>query len=774
MQRINNKFRLTPLQLAIVTMGCSTATFAQQQQDATLLPTIEVVATANQEKLSSKKQPKPLLDTPQTVSVIKQDVFHEQGAQNLTDVLKNTPGISFNAGENGFSTDTNNFSLRGFDTSGSIFIDGVRDSGNYSRDIFNTEQVEVIKGPSGENGRGGASGYINMVTKSPKLENFVAGSTQLTADEYDTELQKRVALDINQRVAESTAVRLNVFGVHGGVSGREHAEQQSWGVAPSIAFGLGTETTATLQLEHFEQRNRPDLVGIPAAAIKGMLQYDPKSKFKRETFYGLAADFDDVDASKATFRLEHELTPNIHLSNQTQWSQTKRKAIFTVPTGFAATNEEVTLQRQAYDRKNDNLNNQTNAQIRFNTGDIKHIVNTGVEFSREESEGKRFGTVNLPASQLNEPNYNYPASNDFTAGQISDLTIDTIAGYLYDNIDVNNWLQLNGGARVEHYKLKVSSKNADGSVRTTEPNHKYSKTTVSGKVGAVVKPAENGSLYGSVGIAALPPGAFLSNPDISRTDANGFPGAATGMNSKDSKVQQAINYELGTKWDLFDNRLSTAAALFYTERRNVAISGADDPTRPVPTTNNNPSNPNYNPVVRKGYGKQIVKGIELSAAGKITDAWEVFAGVAYMDSERKHSEALDVARRVANPGDYATYTRTNGDELAFTPKLTGNLWTTYRLPYGLTVGGGVRYVDDSYIGRPDDAERMIPNGKAGKLPSYTVYDVMTSYAVDKDTTLRFNVNNVTDKLHAVSANWAGSRVVLGAPRTYMLSLDFKF
>lgn len=191
-------------------------------------------------KATSPKQTTPLLNTPQTINIIPERLYREQGARNLTDVLRNTPGISFEAGENGFSTNSNNFSLRGFDTSGNIFVDSSRDSGSYNRDVFNVEQVEVIKGPSADNGRGGAGGYINMVTKTPGLNEFINGSVSYNFDEYDSEARKRTTLDTNQVINDSTALRLNLMLEDSGVAGREHAENNSWGIAPSLAFGLGT------------------------------------------------------------------------------------------------------------------------------------------------------------------------------------------------------------------------------------------------------------------------------------------------------------------------------------------------------------------------------------------------------------------------------------------------------------------------------------------------------------------------------------------------------
>ncbi|GGI17248.1 hypothetical protein GCM10008066_08030 [Oxalicibacterium faecigallinarum] len=250
----------------------------------------------------------------------------------------------------------------------------------------------------------------------------------------------------------------------------------------------------------------------------------------------------------------------------------------------------------------------------------------------------------------------------------------------------------------------------------------------------------------------MPPGSFLANSDISRSNDQAFPGL-TGQNNQGSKVQKAENFEIGTKWNLFDNRLSTTAAVFRTERSNIGMG----------TTS----------VV--GYGKQIVEGIELGASGSITRAWNISAGLTLMDSKRKHSAAVDAAIAGGGGGaDYGGATTTNGDELAFTPKIAANLWTTYRVLPDLTVGGGVQHLGTTYVGRPDTADRVIKNGVYGKTPSYTVLNLMAAYQVSPKLTLRFNIDNATDEEYVAGSSWNGQRVMLGAPRTFLVSADMKF
>lgn len=225
--------RLTPLSTALcgALVSLAVAPVHAQGTSSATLSTVTVTASPEGE-VSSPKATSATIDTPQTINVIPQAIITEQGARNLTDVLRNTPGISFNAGENGFGTNNNNFSLRGFDTSGSVFVDGVRDSGNFARDAFNLEQVEVIKGPSADNGRGGAGGYVNLETKTPKAENFTTGSVGLGWDQYESKNRLRGTLDFNRQFSEGGAFRLNLLAEDSGIAGREHAKQRSIGLAP--------------------------------------------------------------------------------------------------------------------------------------------------------------------------------------------------------------------------------------------------------------------------------------------------------------------------------------------------------------------------------------------------------------------------------------------------------------------------------------------------------------------------------------------------------------
>ncbi len=701
--------------------------------------------------VTSNKMTGPLLDTPQTVTVVPGTILQERGATNLTQALRNTPGITFDAGENGFSTSTNNFKLRGFDTSGSIFVDGVRNSGSFARDMFNVEQVEVIKGAAADNGRGGAAGYINIVTKTPTTENFVRGESSLAFDEHGTDPLFRSTIDVNQRVG-TVAVRMNGMYETGGVMGRDVAEADAFGLAPSIAFGLGTETRAIFSYERLERKDLPDW-GVPGAMVKGLQLYDPVAgRASRDNFYGLRSDYDDIQGDRVMARFEHDISDTFTITNQTVWDRVDRDARYTVPTAYVPATQRVNAQRQYYDRVNESWSNQTNLAGTFVAGGFKHTISTGVEFTREETGANRYGTQNV--NNANATSIFNPDPDRYNAAPLkpterAEVEIETVAAYFYDTIQLTRQLELVGGLRVEHYNVDIDSRTLAGApVGLEDGRFKDSETTVGGKVGLVYKPVPEGSLYAAYGISALPPGSYLSNPDISRTADNAFPGWVPG-----AKTVEIENYEIGVKWDWFGGRLSTTAAAFYTEKQNIARGS----------------------VTNYAYGDEAVQGIELGIAGSVTERWKVFGGLLLLDSELKHGKDVDdAARGGGNGADYSGATTTNGDELANTPNFSATLWMTYDVTDKFTFGGGVQYVGDSWLGRPDDALRIIKNGVYGKLPDYFLVNLMASYELTENVDLQFNVDNVFDEEYAITTNWNGSRATLGAPRTFRIGTSFDF
>ena len=304
--------------------------------------------------------------------------------------------------------------MRGFDTSANIFIDGVRDSGSYSRDAYNIEQVEIVKGPAAT--MAAAPALRQYRHQTPGADASYRANIAYGWDEYESDARARVSLDLNQPFSNTASGRINVLFEEGGVAGRAMAERNTWAVAPSIAFGLGTDNRLVVALQHVEQRNLPDW-GVPAALISGMSNYDQtllsgvSHDSLRDTFYGLSTDFDDVDSSVALVRYERTLSDAFEFSTQVRWSDTSREAAYTLASGYAAATDLVTTQRQAYARDNESISWLNNVSGGFATGGLQHRMAFGVEFSRETSHA---GVPNAnqsaaPPSRSTPPTQTAPA-----------------------------------------------------------------------------------------------------------------------------------------------------------------------------------------------------------------------------------------------------------------------------------------------------------------------------------------------------------------------------
>lgn len=688
------------------------------------------VEDAKPKAVSSPKFTEPLRDTPQTIVVIPSEVYLQQGAASLSDVLRNTSGITFAAGEGGSAASTagDAFYMRGFDTSNNIFVDGVRDVGAYSRDVYNLEQVEVAKGPAGADiGRGGASGYVNVSTKTPRLESFVAGTVSYGFDEQTSGSRRRTTLDINQPFADSaikgTAVRVNALWQDKDTVGRDYANSKSWGFAPSLSLGLGTPTRATIAYQHLEQNNLPDY-GLPTAELPGYVSAVPVPQVPRRTFYGFTADRDDVNSDSLVGRLEHDFSRDLKLTNQTRYSANQRMAVVSTPgqsgTAYVPATGLLTRSRQANKRDTDILSNQTNLFAHFFTGKFAHDLSTGLELSRENAYSPAFTSATLVAIPIQSPNPNdTPSGTPVRSGAYTDVQTKTAAIYAFDTVHVSDRWSANASVRAENYRTHYLSVATTGVPSTVDAKHGL----VSWKAGLVYKPVLAGSIYAAYAISLTPPGTDFT-----------LSSAAGNQNNPDTDPQETSNLELGVKWDFFHGRLSTNAAVFRTVNDKTVYT--DPVLGPIPA------------------GKQTVQGAEFGVSRRFTDNWIVLGSISYLDSE-------------INAGT-TTGGNTAGSALPLIPRVSGNLYTSFRFRSGLIIGGGSQY--SSEVTRRDNNTPAVPR----QSPSFWLFNAMASYPVAKDILLRLNVNNLLDREYVQAANNNGARFNPGAPRSYLLSADFRF
>jgi catecholate siderophore receptor len=696
--------------------------------------TESVEVTAAAPGIQSPKYAVPLRDIAQTSALVPREVIEEQGAVTLSDVLRNVPGITLQAGEGGGASNTagDMFNMRGFNASNSLFVDGVRDDGLIARDVFNLEQVEVFMGPTGSDvGRGTAAGYVNMQTKAPHFGSDA--SALLSVGSAD---QKRLAADFNWSLPSAqadgwlnkSAVRLNVLWQDSGVPGRDEVKQESRAFAPSLALGLGTFTRVTAAAQIVRQENLPDY-GIPGAAWQddrlAPTTVHAPSPVDQSNYYGSpGVDYDNASQNSYTFRVERDLSRTMTLRNQSRYNDTEREAVITAIQNVAAYDPAtnlVTVARQGNERENSVFSNQTSLTARFGTGGLRHASNLGIEFASEEQFAPALGGLGTRAPiDIFDPNPGDPITGFAPArtGATSTGRSDTVAVYAFDSVELNQRWQISGGLRWEHYDTQFRSVDAAG---LTTADLEGSDGLLSGKAGVLFRAAGNGNVYASYGTSVTPPGS--ANFTLS-TQAN-------NQNNPNVEPQKSTNYEVGTKWDLAGGRLSLNGAAFHTRNENVIFTV--DATAVPPIFNQDDG--------------QVVNGFTLGALGRINDRWDILANVGYLDSEQDSQ----------NPAN-------DGRELTLTPSASGSLWTTYQLPVGLRLGGGIRFTDSVWI----NAANTIQS------PGYHIVDALAEYPVNANLSLRLNVYNLTSENYIRNVNNNGGRYNPGHPRSAMVTANVRY
>lgn len=747
--------RRTPAFLALSCVGAALSPAAHAQAAEQNQPALgrDVVTYDDLEEEPGKRQesPKatrPVRDTPQTVTILTNQQIEQQNLLTLRDVLSTVPGITFGAGEGGNPTGDRPF-IRGFDAQSDVYVDGVRDTGAQSREVFNLEQIEVSKGPnSAFGGRGSAGGSINLVSKQAKAGNFTDGSFT-----YGSDQTRRYTLDTNQEFLDGNAAfRLNLMTHDQNVAGRDNVDYSRWGVAPSLTFGLNGPTRVTVSHYHLESDDTPDS-GIPYARSADRSKSNPDKPIHvdRSTYYGLEnRDFQKSRVDTSTLAIEHDLADNLTVRNTTRYGTSHQDYIWTQPDDSQGNINNGSLWRRVNSRVSNTTTaiNQTDLFGEFYLGGFKNSFTTGLEFSREDSKRDSY-TVNTNTgssagankcnpsligapsgyncTSVTDPNPHDPWNGSITRNYKPLNTVGTTkAIYGFDTIDLSEQWQVNLGARFDSFD--TTAKNHSTNPATKLEN---SSTFWNWQAGVVWKPLPNGSVYASYATSATPPGAMLDNGDTS----NAVDAFAVKNNLE---PEETTNYEIGTKWAFFNERLELTGAIFRTDKDNTRVLVA---------------NQTYD-----NAGQSRVDGVELSATGKLTDKWKVFAGYSYLDSE------LVKAGKSGRSGNVtATAPSNDGNQMPNTPENSFSLWTTYDILPNATIGGGTFYVDKVY---GDVANTVY-------VPDYWRYDAMASYKLSKNVDFQLNVQNVFDKKYfdkAYAAHYASE----AAGRTVLLTTNFHF
>ncbi len=555
----------------------------------------------------------------------------------------------------------------------------------------------------------------------------------------------------------------------GGVAERNVVENKRYGIAPSLAFGLGTPTRLYLYSQHIRQDNVPD-GGIPSIGIAGYnapttlttgertaLMAAPR--VNRENYYGLSSDYEKIDADMATARIEHDFGKGFKLTNISRYGRSKMDRVMTGINTIAPVNVSdpstwtVSRSRQSTLQENEILANQTNLNVEFATASIQHTLSTGAEMLYEKQLSTTRGGLgtgaNASVANLYNPNPNdvITGLNPQPNGVYSDGSTTTLALYAFDTLKLNERFQLMGGLRFEHYKTEADASTAvtannqlfyPGYIVGQQAPSKIAKADelTSWKLGAVYKPAHNGSIYAAIANSFTPPGSanFALTAQRSSLDSGAM------------DAQKTSNIEIGTKWDLLHKRLMLTAALYRTENKNE-----------IPQE--------VSPGVYDQIGKRRIEGLELGAIGNITNAWQISAGLATMNTKFLEGTTSTSTTTASN--------NVSGASTRWSPKLTATLWSTYALNNTLTLGGGARYVSEQKR-VVDPNVSLASQNNVPSIPAYWVADAMASYKINKNVSVRLNVYNLFDKFYINSLNNSGARLTVGAPRSGVLSANIQF
>lgn len=685
-------------------------------------------------------------DIPQAITTVTNDLMHDQQVSSLRDALRNVSGLTFNAAEGGRGGD--NFNLRGFYTFGDIYLDGIRDTAQYYRETFNLEQVDVLRGSAAMLfGRGQAGGVINQVTKMAELhdENTVTGSL----GEYD---YHQFTGDFNKKLGETTAIRLNVMDRHeetyrSNPATGDNPENDRQGIAVSFGTGIGTDNEFFLNHVYTKTRDVPDygITFVSKKPIKNNIGDD-------STFWGTNRNFDDSETAVTTGIFTHKFTPDTQLRTQIRhaeydrgyWAATPR-AIAPTATGTGASGTTLSNGNATRDSDYRTDTIQTDFSTKFDIAGMKNQLLAGLEYLKEDSSrnslqafnatnGASYG--NLTGAALNTAIaangvFYKRGVRNFTAD--SEFQADNYAVYMQDTIEfVKNWDLLVGIRRDEmradyQSTTKTSLSYGENSYRTglswhqTPDSHYYVSYSDSFSPTA--------DLY-QLTVAPLPP-------------------------------ERSKTIEVGAKWLFMDGDLSFRTAIYRTTKdweRNTDLEA----TAAILTK------------------KRRTDGLEFEIAGNVTDNWEVFGGLAFMDAK-----ILEVAQNISTGGAgqgpigsiYSADRRLKGERARNTPDMTFNMWTTYTIAGNWKIGGGFESKGERSGYQPSavDASANFINGqfKPNMLPGYTRWDAMAAYEA-KTWAVRLNVKNVFDKVYYDSIYDNGGFTVPGNRRQAIITTELKF
>jgi catecholate siderophore receptor len=696
---------------AAATPTAPTASDEAASPDAVEMTPIEVEGQRDERYLTGRtrvgRQEQSPHDIPQSVSVVGEQLMLDRGAYSMREALRNVAGLTFNAGEGGRIGD--NITIRGYSVVGDLYLDGMRDAAQYNREVFNLEQIDVLRGSSSMlYGRGSTGGVVNQASKLPKLEPEREASLASGSDGY-----YRLLTDYNEVVSPTSAARVNAM-LTDAQSFREGVETSRWGVAPAYRFGIGEANEGHAAVYYLKDDNVPDM-GVP---------YDP---FTHEPigvpvtrFYGFPdTDREENDTRIVTAGFTHRFAADTQVRTLLRHADYQRQLYASAPrlalaTGETAVSDSTVMNRQRQWRGSEEqtITSQTDFTSGFDTGTFGLEMLVGVEILSEQADRWTNGPVGgtNPTGTVGDPNNHPVQAVDYGAQQAlrrdpNSYDSLTYGVYAQDLVRFLPSWKLLLGARYDRSNADYDRSTAGDLART--------EAVWSWRTGLLFQPLDTHTYYVSYGTSYNPSAELYQLDD-------------RGANTPPERNR---NLEAGAKWLLLDQDLALRAAVARSEKtheRNTDLS--------VSTTANLLS------------GRRHTDSLELEAVGRLTDAWELSGAVALLRAridEGAGTALTTVGRTPQNTPDY-----------------TSSIWTTYRFMPGWKAGGGVEAV----------GERFANNTNERWVPAYVRYDLMAAYETHRYE-VQLNVLNALDEDYYEGV-YQG-HAVPGTLRAAMLKVGFK-
>ncbi|MBS0219267.1 MAG: TonB-dependent siderophore receptor [Proteobacteria bacterium] len=649
----------------------------------------------------------PLIDVPQSVSVITKEFIKDLDITSIEQAVRYVPGVIPHQGE----SNRDDLVIRGQRSNADFFVNGIRDDVQYFRDLYNLQRLEVLKGPNAMIfGRGGGGGIINRVLKEADgvpIREFTVGGNSYPGF--------RATGDVGQALSDHFAVRLNGF-YEKSNSYRDYVYLERYGINPTATWTPNENTRVKLGFEYLHDWRVTDR-GIPSQTRPNGTLPEYPFHTSASTFFG-APNFNYAltDVYIANAVVEHDFGGGLSIRNASQYAYYNKFYQNVFPGGPVSLAGTVPL--SAYNNETDrsNLFNQTDLTYRVDTGILRHTLLGGVEIGRQSGLSYRqdgYFNGNPTLSTLTVSAYNpitYGPINfrNIATGANNTYQLDLWALYAQDQVEITKYLQLVGGIRFDRFNFQSQDRRT-GAVQGRIDD------LVSPRVGVVVKPIENLSIYGSYSVSYLP-----SAGDQFSTLT---PGTAI------AQPEKFVNKEVGIKWDI-KPRLQFTAAFYDLDRTNQRLP--------------DPSNPGFFILS----GATNTKGFEAGISGYITDKWEVMAGYAYTDAKIVGATSATIVP---------------GNRIGLVPYNTFSLWNRYQITPNVGAGLGIIHYDDSFAASDD---RVLLSG-------FTRFDAAVYFRLNDNWRAQLTVENLFNTQYIATAD-GNNNITPGSPQVFRFSISPKF